>query len=442
MTPDDVPEHLLTEIAAGHCVAFVGAGFSAAAGLPTGRTLLAALAGIDGLDDGVRAWVRGVAERPGASPDHKDQAAQLLQDRLGRDRIIAHLRSLLAVEHPPPAMRDRLRWLRGIPFRAIVTTNFDDVLAGRVPGPEVYRAILRPHKYRWWEEAFWGDERGAPVIKIHGDVTVPDAEEHVVLTRRDYRRRLYGDPGYMTFLRGLLSTNTVLFLGFSFEDAYLNELRSQVLSLFDADPAGDGRKPLAYAILGDVPALVRDHFAQHEGIEVLGFDSHGRSDYRGFDAILQAIWQRAAILPRFGRLLEGKRLLWLDPNPHNNDAGYRFLKRASGSIGREQVHAITSVATVDRAISALGRPARPAFDLVLTHWGWRCATDDEGNRVPNAVRLLQQLRAHDVRCPVVVFSGRRDLARRKKRCLALGAQNYCTDWPALFQTIERLFEAG
>ena len=85
-------------------------------------------------------------------------------------------------------------------------------------------------------------------------------ERDIVLTRRDYRRHLYGDPAYTTFLRTIVATTTVLYMGFSFEDAYLNELRSEVLALLGQ---GNESAPVAYAIVNDVPPDTQSHFRKH-----------------------------------------------------------------------------------------------------------------------------------------------------------------------------------
>ena len=436
-TNTTVPPHLMEEIEEGRCVAFVGAGFSAAARLPTWTSLLTDLAKHEAVPPDVRDRVREVVDGPPPSAHQLDQAAQLLEDSMGRALFVSRLAVLLRGDPSSDQMQQRLRWLRGIPFRAIVTTNFDPVLEGALPGPRVYRSLLRPDRYRWWEEAFWGDERGAPVVKLHGDLSHPDAANNVVLTRRDYRRRLYGDPAYTTFLRGLLSTNTILFMGFSFEDAYLNELRSQVLALFDQASTPDD-PPLAYAILHDVPNLVRLHFSRHEGIEVLPFNSTEPDNFGGFDQWLEAIWSATAILPRFGRLLSGRRIIWLDPYPDETHAGRRFLERAAATASGDGV-GIHSVATVDEALGHLraDRHSTPV-DLVITHWGYAGAPEVGAPPFSTAETLLHSMRKDDIRCPVVIFSTPNDATPRRAATLALGAHAYCWTWDGLLQAIDRV----
>lgn len=434
-----VPDHLLDAIHGGRCVAFVGAGFSAAARLPDWRSLLTDLAEHAKVDAQVQAHVRDLVLRPDAGAHEFDQAAQLVEDQLGRPTFLAELRARMQAPPLGELMRQRLRHLRGVPFRAIVTTNFDPILDGEIPSPAAYRRLLRPTGFRWWEETFWTDEpRGARVLKLHGDVQSATDADAVVLTRQDYRRRLYHDPGYMTFLRGLLSTNTVLFLGFSFTDAYLNELRSQVLALFDHGHAAEDAAPLAYAVLADVPDLTRLHLQRHEGIEVMPFDTRraeGPPDFAGFDRWLEALWRATAVEPRFGRMLAGRRLLWVDPHPANNQAGFRFLQRAAHAHD----HGVVPLQTVPDAAAALDTLAEQSFgprDLVVTHWG---VDAERATGTSAAEALLRGMRARDLRTPVVLFAAPSEATRRREIALGLGAQAYCFEWPMLFRAIERIF---
>ena len=69
----------------------------------------------------------------------------------------------------------------------------------------------------------------------------------------------------------MLLTKTVLFIGFSFTDEYLNELRSEVLAYL----APEGKTPrFAYALLSDVPPAMRTHFRDHEAMHVFDMDAY------------------------------------------------------------------------------------------------------------------------------------------------------------------------
>ena len=172
--------------------------------------------------------------------------------------------------------------------------------------------MLRPEPFSWWSERYWEGTTGAPTVKLHGDLGSPEADDVVVLTRRDYRRRLYADVGYTGFLRSVMATNTVLYLGFSFQDAYLNELRSEVLSLLGH---GTHSTPVAYAVVNDVAATTEADFLHHEGIQLLSYDSTGEPGHAGFDRYLDTIHSATNPLLQFGQRLERRRVLWVDPPP-------------------------------------------------------------------------------------------------------------------------------
>ncbi len=158
-----IPRKLVQAIRDGDCVAFVGAGFSVPARLPGWGRLLEFL--VDELcgttDDGdphngekrrslrrllgydaAGKWVGG------ANSDTYDQCAQVVEDELGEQRVCDLLSEAMRLPaRMPAAMEERRDLLMSIPFRAILTTNFDDILPGiaaELPeAKRVMRAILR-----------------------------------------------------------------------------------------------------------------------------------------------------------------------------------------------------------------------------------------------------------------------------------------------------------
>lgn len=418
-------------------MAFVGAGFSAAAKLPDWTTLLRRLADEAGCAAQVE---RALNEHEGA--EGRYLAAQLIEDRLGRDAMIGGLRRALVGERGE-TMERRLLALRRIPFRAILTTNFDDLLAGKVASEDSYVEALRPEGHRWWEEQFWHEpERpgsGPLVLKLHGDLA--NARDRVVLTRRDYRRRLHQDAGYQAFLRSVLATRTVLYLGFSFTDAYLSELRSEVLSLLDYR---DGSAPVAYAVVADAPSELCEFYGRHEGIEVLGYSSVNKTDFSGFDRWLESIADATSPRRRFARLFAGQRVLWLDPHPSNNAVAYRFF----AAIAREQQDLapveVVEVARAEQARDELraARDRGAPFDLVISHWGEHEQAECGGELLANGPRLLKLMRREDLRAPLVMFSTSTELRSRRKLALGLGARAYCHTYQALFRELEAIVDVG
>ncbi len=199
-----VPEKLLEAIRSGDCIAFVGAGFAGAAEFPSWSTLLTDLADRAEIDPSLREHVRGLLNLRTAHA--YDEAAQAIEDVLTRTGFAKELAARLREAELPAAMENRIRWLRGIPFRAIVTTNFDGLLTGSTPSPGAYRNVLLPEARNPWWKGFFRESAAVdvPLIKLHGDVESP---ETVVITRSDYRRLLYSNPGYQVFLRAMLANH-------------------------------------------------------------------------------------------------------------------------------------------------------------------------------------------------------------------------------------------
>ena len=413
-----IPDRLVQEISGGRCVAFVGAGMVMPV-VPGWEALLCDLS-----EQASAATAQQVRELvAGGSSRHLEAAAQALKDDIGPD-FESELKTRLESLDEGPVVEQRLRLLREIPFRAILTTNFDPFLGGVEPGPEAYLTVLRPPHRPWWAlERNWqrADHKDDHVVKLHGSVQGDVGT--VVFTLRDYRSRLYHEPGYLTFLKSVFATSTVLYLGVSFTDAYLNEVRSEILALLGHQPAAE---PMAYAVLPDVTAGQAAHLLHHEAIEVIPYTTDADGGHSGFDDILGAVHAVTDPFHKLGRIVNGRRIVWLDPTSENNVFGVQLLKEGLQSMdGRASV---IEVGTVEEALKTI----KTGADLVITHWGWR--------REPGSTAedLLQSMRSEDLRAPVLVFSQEEQAAERKPIALGLGAADYTYTWESLVGAIERV----
>jgi CheY-like chemotaxis protein len=277
---------------------------------------------------------------------------------------------------------------------------------------------LRDGGSRWVERRFW---RPRPqVLKLHGDL---HRGTGVTLSRRGYRTRLYSEPGYLHVLRSVLLTKTVLFLGFSFTDEYLNELRSEVLAYL----APEGNTPrYAYALLDDVPPAMLAHFRDHEAMHVFGYATPGDDEHRGFDDFLAKLHARTNPAAIMGRRLERKRILWVDPSTDRNAKARKDLETATRGLCT-----IDLAETPDDALAEL--EAGEGYDLVITRWG------HHPRRAADGASLLQQMRLRDVRVPVVVFASGDHVEENRESALRLGALEYTFEWDALYAVIDRRF---
>jgi hypothetical protein len=209
----EVAEDLGARARAGELAVFLGAGVSAAAGLPTWEALLDELAERAGLGEELTAGLTGLPPQ---------DAAALLARELGRGELTAYVQQRFGPG--PYALAHAL--IAGLPVREFVTTNYDPLV-------ELAAAdVGRPLRVLPFEEAAPGEPW---LLKLHGDAAHPDS---VVLTREQYLE--FGD--HRTALAGvlqtLLLTRHVLFVGTSMLDDDLIRIAHQVRSVLAAPGAG------------------------------------------------------------------------------------------------------------------------------------------------------------------------------------------------------------
>lgn len=419
-------------------MAFVGAGFSRPL-LPSWHELLVALSERTG-DHEVKAWL----ESDRLSHRDYEGVAQALRSQVHDDRHFeALLRQILDPERRPglpgerlQAYREtfdaRLRRLKAIPFHSILTTNFDPLFTGDTPSPETFAKVIGSERRPWWDFRAWSEERRegfdtswqAPVVKLHGDLDAPPGQRRLAFTTRNYRALVHQQPGYRAFLRTLFATHSVLYMGFSFTDGYINELRSEILAWVGSDRLPD------YAIMADVPPLVRRHLRENEGLECLPFEAP-RGDFSGFDAWLDAIYRAAAPEATLRDRVSGRRILWFDPNPKNNLFGHAALLDEQGTGGAALVRTPRSVEDALRALHD-GAP----WDLVISHYGYQGGAPSNFERLMTGMRALEP----DRQAPVLVFSRPDSRHQNRPHALKLGAFDYVDSWPELFAAVERVFE--
>lgn len=419
---------LVRAIVEGRCVAFVGAGFSA----PVCRVwsdLLSAVAD-ESRDPATKRHVEALLSERTARA--YEMAAQILEDAFRdepRSALLEALRRHTRRANVDAAAEDvmsrRKKLLTEIPFAAILTTNFDDELSGDVLDIDTYASLLRDESEdqdsRWIARRFWDRKQTAMVLKLHGDL---HRGAGITLSRRGYRARLYAEPGYLHVLRSVLLTKTVLFLGFSFTDEYLNELRSEVLAYL----APRGKTPrYAYALVNDCTPAMRDHYRDHEAMHVFNYDSSEHRDHSGFESFLATLHRRTNPDAIMGERLKGKRILWVDPNEHHNWQGRQHLERATLGLCT-----IDLASSPEEALGCLQDRAR-SYDLVISRWG------HHERRDADAVRLLAAIRAEDIRVPVVVFASGHYARDNRELAFRLGALEYTSSWKNLFAVIERRF---
>lgn len=420
-----MPDELIQAIREGCCVAFVGAGFVQPA-VPGWKTLLKKLAA-EIPDREARLEIEEWLKASSLTSREYEGLAESIEHALGKGFEAALRKEVSVAEGNRPERR--LEILARLPFHTVLTTNFDELIRGRVPSPEVYANVLTAPRRGWWDGYYWKQHGHGrpPWVKLHGMVG-PERAESLVFTTRSYRKLLHESPGYRAFLRALFSTHTVLYMGFSFTDAYINDIRSETLSMLGLR-VGDGRGR-DFAILNDVPEAAIRHLEGHEGLVVLDYSTRaeGRKtqDFSGFDRWLEAVYAEASPEASLQATVQGKKILWLDPNPYNNAYGVRILGQHADLV---------VVDSVEQALEKL-RSARhdDRYDLIITRFGWERAGPS------TCERLLTGMRSDDLRAPVIAFADPRYRERNRPVALELGALAFTDAWEELFEVMEGFFQ--
>jgi hypothetical protein len=235
----DLPDHLCElaerlgeQARLGQLAVFIGAGVSAAAGLPTWERLVDELAERSGLDDDLRA---GLSRLP------PQDSAALLARELGREQLEAYVKERFG----PGSYALAHALIADLPVQEFVTTNYDPLV--ELAAADIGRQV----RVLPFEET----APGAPwLLKLHGDAAHPAS---VVLTREEYLQ--FGDSraALAGVLQSLLLTRHVLFVGTSMLDDDLVRIAHQVRSALQLQGSPSGRRSGTVLALREDPARAR-----------------------------------------------------------------------------------------------------------------------------------------------------------------------------------------
>lgn len=258
---DDIPTSLVEALRNGKCVAMVGAGLSRPAGLPGYEELLRVVAERAGIP---------VQLPPSGSYDDLDKIQFQLVEQVGRVDMCKILRSQLYVEEPiPDAMQIVLEAFCNVPFAAVVSWNWDNILDSR------YQLV--PNNSSGFDTVLKSALSGSyhatstPLVKMQGDF---DDSATVLMSEDDYRQ---SHDGRIDFLKHVYQNYVVLHIGLSLR-------RGGV---------GDERRAGArhYAILNDVDPERRREL-ESWNIHAINYDSKATS-WRGNEIIMAELAERA-----------------------------------------------------------------------------------------------------------------------------------------------------
>jgi hypothetical protein len=535
---EKIPPALIQAIKSGNCVAFVGAGFSAPAQLPGWSDLLKRIVaksvtiGLLQDQEKIKFFNETIDEASVTkNSDLFDLVGQLLEDDIGTKLMENFVEEELTLPSViPKAMQKRLDMLNSIPFKAILTTNFDLLIKGPTPWSkatprdakedpeqsskrikrersnsgsnytitstttsesefpyaEVLRGLAQSDKYSIdslikshlenENDSVSEDEADEytykPVIKLHGSLGTEGLERSLVWTRVGYRKLIHQTPGYANFIRSVLSTTTVLYLGFSFSDGYLNELRGEVLSMLYGDIVHSHRAhvdPIAYAIVPDKKAFEIDFFRRHEGVQIITWNTEPvpdqPKDFSGLDDYLGRIHDLTSFAFYIGQMLDSKKVLLIDRESTNLEQ-LSYLMRRSVTIYRRDRSVLLESGKEDQSPNSkppasfsesLIQSSRSpedglskikdrlerglkAFDLVIVTFGEDKSSPTEGKHLWKLFSDGMRMLPTQCQSPFIVYTTGWNFEERKRYCLSHGAFDVCPSIHSMVDSLSRIFD--
>lgn len=214
--PFNFPKEIIDAVIDGELVLFCGAGISTE--------------GENVLPSSFYTSIQEELDTKDATIPFSDLMQQYCNLPNGRKRLLKKIRERFNYINSFPELEQRAtafhRELAHIyPIKTIITTNWDTYFedyCGAIP-------ITIPEDFAFW------DDNSRCVLKIHGSIQNLSS---IVATRKDYERRLSElQKGIIgATLKSILSTKTVVFIGFSFGDEdflqIINYLREEMGEIF------------------------------------------------------------------------------------------------------------------------------------------------------------------------------------------------------------------
>lgn len=244
-----IPYELLEDIRRGECLPVIGAGFSLNAKLPEGVNMP--------LWNDLSQIISGRLNESVSGNPIKDLSHYSYKK--SRFALIDLLRDCLHVRTAKPGIAHK-EFAR-IPFKQIVTTNFDFLLE------RAYESIDIPFLPVLDEDLMNCSQANGEVkiIKMHGDLHHPS---RLVLTEDDYDNFIAMRGKFVSVITYLLLHNTLLFIGYSIDDPDFRQIWGWI-----KEYSGNLRRP-AYALLVDPSPSKIDEYTRRGVTEVISLPKH------------------------------------------------------------------------------------------------------------------------------------------------------------------------
>ncbi len=164
------------------------------------------------------------------------------------------------------------------PFRAIITTNYDNLIE-----KSYYEIYKRFPKLISYMDIKQGAEisKNFFIAKIHGDIEDPST---IIISQIDYMNLIHNSPNYIEFLSKLFKEYTFLFTGYSFSDPDIQFIIDKL--------SFNGTYCYLISDNAEVTPIECKRYFKDKKIIVLGFDNTDKSYNQlddGFDQLLDLV---------------------------------------------------------------------------------------------------------------------------------------------------------
>ncbi|MGV3632249.1 MAG: SIR2 family NAD-dependent protein deacylase [Bacteroidota bacterium] len=232
MNDIEIPIDLMSSIEKGECVLFVASGLSSQVIRSNGEKLPNWSGFLKELLDWSISKQVAFNSRPEEieemiSKGNHLMAAEELQEVINPNDFEEFLNNIFRDPEVKPSECHNV--ITKIPFRAILTSNYDNLIEGAytISSGGVIPKKLTFHDVNQASMAL--RKKDFFIFKMHGDL---DRSQNIVLGSRSYNSLLYKSPEYLSFLETLFTTQTVLFIGFGGNDPDIDYLFNRLSTIF------------------------------------------------------------------------------------------------------------------------------------------------------------------------------------------------------------------
>lgn len=207
-------EVLAEELRDGKLIIFVGAGVSMNSKLPSWNEL-----------------IRDYAEKLGMIKENEQRSfngeetleiPEIYYDKFGKIKYYEILEKRFnARKYSPNSIHKTLKKMN---LNYIITTNYDKLIEDEFENKKIYDIITKDNELPY-------SKTNKAIIKMHGDLK----NRNIVLKKSDYDNYEKNFPLISTFIKGLFTSNTILFIGYSLNDVNVKDIINWINEILEDD---------------------------------------------------------------------------------------------------------------------------------------------------------------------------------------------------------------